>query len=108
MIKITRESAWCAMFIGVNVTFNRAQTQKIRNGESKYFEISPKQQNGLLQISCAGIHGTYNLTHVQNIEEITFKITARDVICTVFYKDGGTEYLQNETPPPMTFVSWRF
>lgn len=108
MIKITRESGWCAMFLGANVTLNRAQTQKIRDGESKDFEISSKQKNGLLQISCAGIHGTYNLTQVQNIEEISFKLTAKDVICTVFYKDGGTEYLHNQTPPPMTFIGWRF
>ena len=108
MIKITSESGWCAMFLGANVTLNRAQTQKIRDGESKDFEISSKQKNGLLQISCAGIHGTYNLTQVQNIEEISFKLTAKDVICTVFYKDGGTEYLHNQTPPPMTFIGWRF
>ena len=108
MIKITRESAWCGKFIGANVTLNRTQTQKIRNGESKYFETSPKQQNALLQISCAGVLGTYNLTQVQNIEEIAFKITASDVICNALYKDGGTEYLHNQTPPPMTFVGWQF
>ena len=107
MIKITRESGWCGKFIGANVTLNRRQTQKIRNGESKYFETSPKQQNALLQVSC-GVLGTYNLTQVQNIEEITFKITASDVICSVLYKDGGTEYLHNQTPPPMTFIEWHF
>lgn len=107
MIKISRESGWYAMMISARVTLNRTQTQKLSTGESANFEISANQQNGLLQINCGGAKGTFNLTDIQNIEEVSFKLKSSDIECTVFYKDGGTEFLQNQTPPPMTFFSWR-